>query len=218
MSKREGKKEVKFKAAMKPEQLADYLEGLVNGLRQGCLTVDTEKGSLSLQTTEIVAVKIEATEKKDKCKLELELSWAREAPDVKAEETVDQARELAVSTGEEGTAPDNGGDGDDDQGETEGEPLKTSYKKIKKSMQRAVKDIKAALDRGEIPPVELTEALVSDCEALTTMPGKGDDQYPEFCERVQRLAQAARSGDLTDVSTALEAVLAMKKECHSNHK
>ena len=70
-----GKKEVKLKTVMNREQLACYLEDLANRVRQGSIPIETMEDKMLLRTAENAGVKIEATEKKDRYKLELKLSW-----------------------------------------------------------------------------------------------------------------------------------------------
>ena len=221
MGKKEGKKEVKYKAVMNRDQLADYLEGLANGFRQGSIAIDAEKGDLTLQPTETMSVKIEAAEKKDKYKMELAVSWSRVAPegDLAGCET-EAASEGGSSDDEAGQAGEKAAGDDEEEGEPESgaDPLTLSYKKLKKKMQKEVKEIKAVLDRGEMPALELVEACVNDAQAITSVPGKGDEHYPRFNDQAQVLLSAARSGDQPGFAAALEALLEMKKECHSKYK
>jgi XXXCH domain-containing protein len=207
-----GKKETKFKAIMNREQLLCHLDGLVAGVRAGSIAVEGEKGKTTLPLTEKTSVKMEAAQKKDKYKLELEMSWSREAgEEAPAGDAVDQESE----------GDDDSGDyesGGDDQEETEGEPQKTSYKKLKKTMQKEVKALQAELKRGVMPTLERIESFTRNCREMTSVPGRGDEYYPRFNEQVQVLALAAEAGNTADYAAALEVLLEMKAECNSKFK
>ena len=92
--KKEGtsKREVEFKATMSRDQLVTYLEDLAASLKEGNVCLAKGDESVVLELTDTVKVAIEAKEKKDKCKLSLELTWR---PDI---EPKGDAQGLTIST------------------------------------------------------------------------------------------------------------------------
>jgi amphi-Trp domain-containing protein len=72
------KKEVKLKGVMDRHQVAAYLENLLIGLKAGEIKVEQGGQLVTLHPEQIINVEIEASVKKDKEKLEMELVWRKE--------------------------------------------------------------------------------------------------------------------------------------------
>lgn len=121
------KKELHFEAAVTLEQAIYYLTKLSDALKTGPVRVATGEREIVISPRDILGMELEVTQKRDKSKLLLELSW-REYPaadlesllriepaPVVAEEERDQDSEDeddAESSGES-----EGGDDDDDASE-----------------------------------------------------------------------------------------------------
>lgn len=74
------KKEISFKGKIRQEQAIDYLESLLQAMREGTIYVQNGDDFVSLEPTDIVELEVSAARKKEKGKLELELSWSKEQP------------------------------------------------------------------------------------------------------------------------------------------
>lgn len=118
------KKELHFEAAVTLEQAIYYLTKLSDALKTGPVRVATGEREIVISPRDILGMELEVTQKRDKSKLLLELSW-REYPaadlesllriepaPVVAEEERDQESEDEESSGES-----EGGDDDDDASE-----------------------------------------------------------------------------------------------------
>jgi amphi-Trp domain-containing protein len=77
------KQKVSIEKLMEISDLVAYLEGLVSGLKEGCLVVQEGEKSLSLTPPSMLAVEIKAKRKKNKSKFAMELSWRE--PDIQQE-------------------------------------------------------------------------------------------------------------------------------------
>jgi XXXCH domain-containing protein len=65
------------------------------------------------------------------------------------------------------------------------------YKALKERMKADFRQIRrSARKRGSLD-MELVRAFCSDARLMTEYPGKGDERYPEFLDRVGRMAAAA---------------------------
>lgn len=71
-----GKDKIKLKNVMTRDELASYLEGVLVGLRQGALILDSEERPLILRPSDSIEAELEIKQKSDKEKLEFKLSWA----------------------------------------------------------------------------------------------------------------------------------------------
>ncbi|MEW5902570.1 MAG: amphi-Trp domain-containing protein [Acidobacteriota bacterium] len=72
------KRELDFKAVLVRPQVACFVEDLLEGLKQGLICVQKDAEYVVLHPTELIKVELEASEKKDKCKLCFEMSWKSE--------------------------------------------------------------------------------------------------------------------------------------------
>lgn len=86
------KKEVEFKGTMERGQVIAYLENLVAGLKKGTIWVQKGDDILNLAPAERVKMEVEASEKKDKGKFSLALSWHQ------AVEYEEEADELKITS------------------------------------------------------------------------------------------------------------------------
>ena len=69
---------LKFKSSMEREQVAVLLEDMARSLRKGIICAQQDPDFLTLTPGEVISVEFEAAQKKDKEKVELELSWRQE--------------------------------------------------------------------------------------------------------------------------------------------
>lgn len=99
--------------------------------------------------------------------------------------------------------------------ERDGRP---EYEQLKKRMKADLKQIRKAVRKRRPLDVELVCAFCSDAWLMTTYPGKGDEYYTVFRERVESLTAAAKRGDWAMLEDAVAAVEEMKKQCHKRFK
>ncbi len=72
-----GKREIGYKASMSSEQAFDYLTKLLDGLKSGTCYVQNDDQQVSLRPSDQIEFEIEATEKKDKEAITIEMSWSK---------------------------------------------------------------------------------------------------------------------------------------------
>ena len=72
-----GREEFEFSTTTRGSQVAEYLNRIADGLRQGALTLGAGGHGVHLQPGEMIRLEIEAESKPDKgtASLQLELSW-----------------------------------------------------------------------------------------------------------------------------------------------
>jgi XXXCH domain-containing protein len=92
------------------------------------------------------------------------------------------------------------------------------YKVLKERMKADFRQIRRSARRRGSPDMELVRAFCSDARLMTEYPGKGDEYYPEFLDRVARMTAAAERGDRAALEDAVAVVRRMKKECHKRFK
>jgi amphi-Trp domain-containing protein len=76
-----GKKEVGFKGRVEPQKAIEYLEKILEGLKSGTWYVQHGDEYVSLQPSEMINMEFSASQKKEKEKFSLELSWYSMAQD-----------------------------------------------------------------------------------------------------------------------------------------
>jgi amphi-Trp domain-containing protein len=69
------KKKIEIDELMSRERVAEYLQTIAAGLRQGSIELNDDEETLTLTPPDILAVEIGGKQKKDKSKFSLELSW-----------------------------------------------------------------------------------------------------------------------------------------------
>ncbi|TVM19822.1 amphi-Trp domain-containing protein [Oceanidesulfovibrio indonesiensis] len=73
-----GKNKVKIDGTMDLAQVIAYLEDIIGGLKAGTVHVQLGQESVMLSPGNIVDCEIEVSQKKDKEKMTLELSWKKD--------------------------------------------------------------------------------------------------------------------------------------------
>ena len=89
---------------------------------------------------------------------------------------------------------------------------------LKREMQRLYKDIRSSLEFGNLPSPESVASFCEKAESMTSPPMGGADNFPEFLEQVDLLAEASRAGDMSALESALGELGRMMKECHAKFK
>ena len=84
------KKKVTYEETMPLERAVDYLQGLVDELKEGGFTIISDEGPLSFKPLEDIELEVELEHKKGKQELEIELSW--KAEDYAEEEEAEERR------------------------------------------------------------------------------------------------------------------------------
>jgi amphi-Trp domain-containing protein len=104
--------EVRFEGLLGREEVADRLEELARGLREGTVSFRRGEESLSLRPQDIVELELKARQKADEEYFELEVEWAR------APEGGEPGLTISSEEPEEhdGGEVEDGDDGDDDHG------------------------------------------------------------------------------------------------------
>ncbi len=69
------KKEISYKGRVEYEKAIEYLEELVKGLKSGTVYLQSEQEYIELSPGKTVMIEASASQKKDKEKFSLELSW-----------------------------------------------------------------------------------------------------------------------------------------------
>jgi amphi-Trp domain-containing protein len=75
------------------QEVAGYLEALLNSLRNGKIVVEQNGNFISLHLPEILEIEIEARQKKEKSSFTIEISW-------KEPETYDEKTKIKISSEE----------------------------------------------------------------------------------------------------------------------
>ncbi len=89
-------KKLEFTTRLTREDAAGIIEALVEGLKEGLLTVHKSGDSVTMEVPRVIDMEIEATYKPHKAKFELELSWRpnrEENPDTVEEEQKEEKEE-----------------------------------------------------------------------------------------------------------------------------
>jgi len=73
-----GKKEISFKATVEHQKAVAYLKELLNGFKNGEFYVQDGNNYVALKPTGTVQLEIESSQKHDREKLSIELSWSKE--------------------------------------------------------------------------------------------------------------------------------------------
>jgi len=72
------KKEISLKDRVDSKEVVNYLEDIIAGLNTGTLCIQSGCESITLKPSTTIQFEIEASTKKDKGKLNIELSWSAE--------------------------------------------------------------------------------------------------------------------------------------------
>ncbi len=103
--------------------------------------------------------------------------------------------------------------------ESEPEDGIPSYKSIKKRINASFKNIKARLDEGQLPDLQLAELFDGDAELMLEYPDKGEAaDITAFRELSASFLGAVEAGDLVKVQGAVAAMAAAEKSCHKRYK
>ncbi|MBG0774978.1 MAG: amphi-Trp domain-containing protein [Desulfovibrionaceae bacterium] len=74
-----GKRKIELDGATELKQVAAYLESIVKGLKAGTLHVQLGADTLDLQLPSVVDFEMSVSQKKEKEKITVELSWRSDA-------------------------------------------------------------------------------------------------------------------------------------------
>ncbi len=72
------KKEISFKATVEHQKAAAYLKDLLNGFKNGEFYIQDGNSYVALNPTGTVQLEVETSQKKDREKLSIEISWSKE--------------------------------------------------------------------------------------------------------------------------------------------
>ena len=192
-----GSKKQKFAHELTPEAAAHYLRQLADALDQGRVKINQTDQELE----GVIGVKGSVRNKAGRTALRLKLKFTG-ISELTADEAV-MVEEADAAIESETASPD--------------EP-ETSYKKLKKRMSRRLRALSKQAEEGVMPGLEDVEAFYTDCRAMTGFPGLGDEYYDRFNEGARVMLEEAKSGRPEGLGQALEALKAMRKECHSLYK
>jgi XXXCH domain-containing protein len=102
-------------------------------------------------------------------------------------------------------------------GSREASPGELKFKPLKKRMRRIFKAMKALVEEGHAPPLEMVERFASDTDRMIHLAKENDPGYPEFRAEVQRLQAALQEGDLDALASRLRTLRAMEHACHARY-
>ncbi len=103
-----GKDDISMEGTMETQEVIHYLEGLIEGFREGRIVVEQGERYLTLNPPKTLGVEIEARRKKDKEKLSLELSWHKTAEESEGKTLKISSKEPEIEAAE-APVPDQGG-------------------------------------------------------------------------------------------------------------
>jgi XXXCH domain-containing protein len=192
--------EQKTEKIMSPVEAAQFLRTLADHLERGQM----EFGEVLVDLDAPFKVKQSLKAKSDKLSFKLKLKYEKS---------------LATVGGlASGSHPLLERDEDDDDETWELAPHRPSFKKLKKAMSSPFKQIKQALQAGQLPPLELTQSFCGQCLAMIGYPGHGDEHYPGFQEQALRLLTTVEQGSLNEAQEALAVLNSQMKSCHDAYK
>jgi len=110
-----------------------------------------------------------------------------------------------------------GAEAAEEPGETPGTVAVIRYKSLKKHMKQTFKTIGQALANGVLPPELETMSFLSDARLMTSYPGKGDEYYLSFLDKVRDFETALANQDLPALKAAHADLNRFKHDCHERY-
>lgn len=207
----------KVKHSFSSEDAVAYLRHLADQLEGGTLLISGQEAKFEGLVKVKEALKLK--DGKTSVKVSFKLTTEPEPPTIKPGEAAEEPVPLEPEATEPASAeqtPSETDDGSDD----ESEQASTSYKKLKKLMDKQMKEIAKDLEAGGISDPTLVEDFCSSCLAMTTFTGEkmGEAGYPQFQAQAQALLQAAKDQDDAALRQAFDDLKAAKKACHKEYK
>jgi len=93
-----------------------------------------------------------------------------------------------------------------------------AYKALKKRMQITFKDLGVAISENRIPSEPLIHTFQEEVAEMIRFPDRGEPHYDAFEAACRQLTGACRSNRIENVLQAFEALIKMKKDCHTRYK
>lgn len=93
-----------------------------------------------------------------------------------------------------------------------------AYKALKKRMQATFKDLGAALSENRLPSEPLIHAFREEVLQMIRYPDRGEPHYEAFEAACRKLTEACRRNRIEEARQAYEALIKMKKDCHTRYK
>jgi XXXCH domain-containing protein len=192
-------KKAKTKIDLPPSEAASFLRQLADALDEGVVRFNER----DLEISGLVKVNESLKSKNGADQLQVKLKFLSAAP---MDETADEPLDQEEATEEKSASKD------------KPKGKRPSYKTLKKSMSKLFKEIRQAAQDGQVPPAETVAQFCGMARQMITYPGKGDEYYPAFAEKVDQLESAAAAGDAAAVAEAHAALKEMRSSCHDKHK
>jgi XXXCH domain-containing protein len=95
---------------------------------------------------------------------------------------------------------------------------KSSYKKLKKRMEKTFKSFSRDFESGMIPAAESLESFQRDAEQMVTYKGKGEPFYEDFTKACSVFLDACWKGDVSIAQAGYEWLKKQKSLCHDRFK
>ena len=190
----------KAKHSFSREEAVAYLRSLADQLENGTIQVSKEE----MEFEGVIKVKESLKSKKGKTSVKVQFKVStQEMPYIQA---MGDAPELQIDE----AAPAERAD--------DGQP--SSYKKLKKAMNKGFKAMGAALAEGAEVSQSDIEAFCEQSLLMLTYKAadKGEAAYPSFEAAVQALRAAGQSGDMEAVKQAHAGLETIKQVCHKEFK
>ncbi len=97
-------------------------------------------------------------------------------------------------------------------------PPVLGYKTLKKKLRANMKSLAWYVSENRLPPGHELEGFLNHCLAMTKFPGKGEEYYAPFLATLEQLKAAVAAQDFDLITTALQQINRVKKECHAKYK
>ncbi|MBU1612444.1 MAG: GAK system XXXCH domain-containing protein [Proteobacteria bacterium] len=101
--------------------------------------------------------------------------------------------------------------------EAEIAPTPVDFKSLKKRMKASFGLIFKLLHAQRMPPKDAMTSFLADSARMITLPGHGDEDYPDYARACDGLAAAFATGDLEAVTQAAHEIASLKGHCHSRY-
>lgn len=98
-----------------------------------------------------------------------------------------------------------------------GEGALPKYKSLKKHMKQTFRAIGEALAANQLPPELEAASFVADSRLMVSYPGKGDEFYAAYLEKIEAFAAALAAKDLEPLKALHQELSQLKRDCHSRY-
>ncbi len=91
------------------------------------------------------------------------------------------------------------------------------FKPLKKRMRRTFKAMRAMVEEGHPPPVQMVERFVADTDRMCELAKVDDPAYQEFRDELERFQASVAQGESESLESRLQTLRAMEHACHARY-